>query len=241
LRSVFDAFAPDFCFNLHDQRTIFSAGSNKNSAVLSFLSPAQDTEKTVTNSRKLGMRIIADISKELHPFLPNNIGRYDDGFNPNCVGDTFQAYDVPTILFEAGHFPEDYDREQVREFLFYALLAAICSIYRDHTASKGYEAYFDIPENEKRFTDLLLQNVRVSESALVDLAIQYREQLRVGVVRFSPELVAMGSELDLYGHKELDCEHMIFQKSLSSSLIVGKIIDYLTFDNENLIKKLKIQ
>ena len=52
---------------------------------------------------------------------------------------------------EAGHFPEDYDREQVREYLFYALLAAICSIYRDHTTTGGYEAYFDIPENEKRF------------------------------------------------------------------------------------------
>src|SRR5690606_9762482 len=37
LRSVFDDFAPDFCYNLHGQRTIFSVGKTNKSATVSFL------------------------------------------------------------------------------------------------------------------------------------------------------------------------------------------------------------
>ncbi|MDX1333542.1 MAG: M14 family zinc carboxypeptidase, partial [Robiginitalea sp.] len=40
LRSVYGEFAPQFCFNLHDQRTIFSAGDPPKPATLSFLAPA---------------------------------------------------------------------------------------------------------------------------------------------------------------------------------------------------------
>ena len=40
LLDCYNAFKPDFCFNLHGQRTIFSAGKTNNLATLSFLSPA---------------------------------------------------------------------------------------------------------------------------------------------------------------------------------------------------------
>ena len=52
------------------------------------------------------MFIIQSINSVLKKFLPNQIGRYDDTFNPNCVGDQFQASGVPTVLFEAGHYPD---------------------------------------------------------------------------------------------------------------------------------------
>ena len=40
LREMFDDFNPNYCFNLHDQRTIFAAGNTKNPATVSFLAPA---------------------------------------------------------------------------------------------------------------------------------------------------------------------------------------------------------
>ena len=40
LRKTFEDFKPDYCFNLHDQRTIFAAGNTKNPATVSFLAPA---------------------------------------------------------------------------------------------------------------------------------------------------------------------------------------------------------
>ena len=48
LRSVYKEFMPDFCFNMHGQRTIFSAGNTSNSAVLSFLSPSENDERSLT-------------------------------------------------------------------------------------------------------------------------------------------------------------------------------------------------
>ena len=40
LRATFENFKPDFCYNLHDQRTIFGVGSTRKPATISFLAPA---------------------------------------------------------------------------------------------------------------------------------------------------------------------------------------------------------
>ncbi|MGB5418224.1 M14 family zinc carboxypeptidase, partial [Algibacter sp.] len=101
LGNIFEAFKPHFCYNLHGQRTIFSAGSTNNSATVSFLAPAQDAACTVTPNRKVAMEVIGVMNKALQAVIPNQVGVYDDAFNLNCVGDTFQNENVPTILFEA--------------------------------------------------------------------------------------------------------------------------------------------
>ena len=118
LRSTFESFKPHFCFNMHGQRTIFSAGNTPNSAALSFLSPSENDQRSITITRQKSMEIIQVMNKTLQPYLPNQIGRYDDGFNDNCVGDYFQSNGTPTILFEAGHFPKDYKREVTRNIWF---------------------------------------------------------------------------------------------------------------------------
>src|SRR5690606_13406057 len=41
LRDCFNRFKPNFCFNLHGQRTIFSVDNTSQSATVSFLSPAE--------------------------------------------------------------------------------------------------------------------------------------------------------------------------------------------------------
>ena len=91
LREVFNHFKPNFCFNLHGQRTIFSAGNIKNSAVVSFLAPAEDKDSTITPTRKVAMEIIAVMNKNLQQQIPDQVGVYDDSFNISCVGDTFQS------------------------------------------------------------------------------------------------------------------------------------------------------
>ena len=83
LRKIFEEFKPDFCFNLHGQRTIFSAGEINNSATLSFLAPAQDKECTITENRKKAMGIIVAMNTELQLQIPNGIS------NANV-----QVYDV---------------------------------------------------------------------------------------------------------------------------------------------------
>ena len=90
---------------MHGQRTIFSAGNTNNSAVLSFLSPSEDEARSITKTRQKAMELIQVMNQTLKPYLPHQIGRYDDGYNINCVGDYFQSHNTPTVLFEACHFP----------------------------------------------------------------------------------------------------------------------------------------
>src|SRR5690606_36517412 len=96
LRTFFDAFQPHFCFNLHDQRTIFSAGSFKHPATVSFFEPDQHAACSVTESRTKAMEIIVKMHGHLHQLIPNQIGVFDGAFNINCVGDTLQSLNIPT-------------------------------------------------------------------------------------------------------------------------------------------------
>ena len=206
LRVLYDEIKPDYCFNLHDQRTIFSAGSLEKPATLSFLAPAHDIQRNVSASRGESMKIIVAIHKALSSLIPDQIGRYDDAFNPNCVGDTFQLLGTPTILFEAGHSPDDYKRERTREFLFYALITAISVIAQDKVEGYSLNTYFDIPENKKRFFDVLILNANlISKKYDHSIGILYKEVLNGGNIMFNPFIEATGELKDSFGHKYFNC------------------------------------
>lgn len=152
LKAAFDNFQPDFCFNLHGQRTIYGFEKTGKPSVLSFLAPSADEERSFGFSRKRSTHLISHIYTSLQSELAGNIGLYDDGFNNNCVGDAFQESDVPIILFEAGHFPGDYEREKTREYIFYAMLYAIEAASND--IEYDLKTYTSIPQHSKCYCDL---------------------------------------------------------------------------------------
>ncbi|WP_062058500.1 M14 family zinc carboxypeptidase [Aquimarina longa] len=193
---------PDFAFNLHGQRTIFSAGETNYPATMSFLSPASDSERSITPDRKIAMEIIVQMNKVLQKVIPNQVGRYDDSFNLNCLGDTLAYHNIPTILFEAGHYPNDYDREITREHVFYSLVTSIHYISTTHITGKDYENYFLIPENEKCFYDVIIRDV-ILKGKNVDIAVQYTEKLNENKVEFTPIVAKIGNLQKFYGHKEI--------------------------------------
>ena len=203
LRQIFNKFQPDFCFNMHDQRTIFSAGNQEKSASVSFLSPAYNEAREVNDTRQKAMSLIASSNSVLQNFIPNQVGRYDDQFNINCVGDFFQNSGVPTVLFEAGHISEDYNREQTRKYIFIAMLEMFSKIINKNF--NFYNAYFDIPDNKKLFFDVIIRNVKIN-SELTDLAIQYEEVLIDESIHFIPKIKEI-KDLKLYfAHKTIDAE-----------------------------------
>lgn len=241
LRKLFDEFKPNYCFNLHGQRTIYSAGYSKHSAVLSFLSPAEDKQRAITDSRKVGMEIIASINKGLKKELPNQIARYDDGFNINCVGDTFQALNTPTILFEAGHFPDDYNREQTRYYIFKALCLATNYIVMNSVKGQFYHEYFQLPENQKLFFDIIIRNVKDVNDETVDVAIQYKEVLVEEEVSFVPTIAKIGKLDEYFAHKELfgHFKKLVVNKERVTVDSLG-IIDEILLDSEDFVKKITI-
>lgn len=233
LRSLFDEFKPDFCFNLHGQRSIFSAGKKECPATLSFLAPAQDKDRSVSKTRKTAMALIVAINKALQQVIPDQIGLYNDDFNINCVGDTFQSLHVPTILFEAGHYHLDYGREAVRQFIFMALLTAIQTISDDSEGMTDYKSYFDIPGNKKIYNDIIIRNVKLKDhEPSVDIAIQYEEILKDGKIIFQPKIDKIKTSIQKFAHKTIFGHHQVIQGENKDQFTAGNAIDFVIINNE---------
>lgn len=208
LRKVFKAFKPDYCFNLHDQRSIFNVGETGKPATVSFLAPAMDAGRSVSDSRAESMRLIAAINEGLQQWIPGQVGRYDDTFNPDCVGDSFQALHTPTLLFEAGHYPGDYEREYSRRLIFESLLLALHTLAADRTGQYGIEAYHAIPENRKGFLDVLIRNAHLLHKKWPvdkEVGVLYKETLEKGRIIFEPHFEELLSPGEKFGHQTYDC------------------------------------
>ncbi|MFK7782924.1 M14 metallopeptidase family protein [Psychroserpens sp.] len=234
LRKVFDTFKPDYCFNLHDQRTIYNVEATNNPATISFLAPAQDKDCTITDTRKKAMEIIAVMNTNLQKQIPNQVGIYDDAFNINCVGDTFQSLNTPTILFEAGHFQEDYDREVTREFIFQSLMTAIQYISETNITGSNHKNYLQIPRNEKLFYDIIIRN-----TSKQDIGILYNEKLRDESIEFIPKIEKIYDLSTFYGHKEIDARGHEVLFTDNNNLVEGNENDFVLINNEKSSLKLK--
>jgi hypothetical protein len=236
LKGMFDSFKPDYCFNLHGQRTIFGAGTSGVSATLSFLSPSQDENRSITSNRKSAMALITSINELLQSEVPYGIGRYDDGYNLNCVGDTFQNYGVPTLLYEAGHYPEDYKREEVRRLIFIAIIKGLSEISNGIDDTR-YENYFEIPENTKSFYDIIIRNAKISDNndKLFDVAIQYKEVLKTKKIELVPFVEKISKLDDFFGHKEIDVKGAFLRNSENLELKVAYEIDFVLVNNKKML------
>ena len=122
------------------------------------------------------MELIGVMNDTLQRMIPNQLGVYDDAFNLNCVGDTFQSENVPTILFEAGHSKNDYECEKTRELIYTSYLTSLNYISTNEVNGSHYNTYFNIPENNKCFLDVIIRNAKVTHE-LVDIGIQFQERL----------------------------------------------------------------
>jgi len=169
LRKAFSTFQPHFCFNLHDQRSIYGFETTGMPSVLSFLAPAADKERSSTISRQRAMSIIGDINKA-----------------------------------EAGHYPDDYEREETRKYIFIALMTAFQSIL--HNTFENASSYMIIPEHQNCFVDLLITNAKIENVENNQIAIRYVEMLDNKKVVFVPVVDSINSERAIYGHRVINAE-----------------------------------
>lgn len=237
LKTCFDSFKPHYCFNLHGQRTLFSAGPYNKVATMSFLSPAQDIARTVTETRSTAMSVISRMTKNLHIEIPGQVGIYDDTFNINCVGDAFQSLSVPTILFEAGHYKDDYNREEVRRLVYQSYIVALNAIMLNDFDDNDIQYYLKIPKNDKLFSDILIVNARF-DNAVMDVAIQYEEHLIGNTIDFIPKVVKIEKTISGFGHKTINANGNCVLSSDNSTLEVGMVVNIVVVNNEVLSLKL---
>lgn len=234
LRGVFEVFQPDFCYNLHDQRTIFGVADTGKPATVSFLAPSYNEQREVNATRLKAINTIAAINEVLQNFIPGQVGRFDDSFNINCIGDTFQYLGVPTILFEAGHFPKDYQREETRKYIFISLLVGFTSFSENDVVDNKITQYLNIPQNNVSFYDFIIKNVRINydgNEIITSFAIQYKEELIEGEVLFKGYIAALTNLDSFFGHYTYDANGAYYKDDLDNLPIINQIANF-SLDNE---------
>lgn len=220
LRNTLDEFNPKFCFNLHDQRSIFNVEGTPNPATISFLAPSINEERTLTEERKQTMSVIVAMNSLLQEVIPDHIGRYTDEFYPTATGDNFQKLGHNTILIEAGHYKNDYDRELTREFNFYALVKGLNFISNSDVYT-DYEDYFNIPNNDKLFLDIIYKNLRITingKEEITDVGIQYKFKVENDELIKYKYIEKTGNLSNFYSYNNINGEKLNFNSlKLSNS------------------------
>ena len=227
LRTVLENFTPDYCFNLHDQRSIFGLLESQKPATMSFLTASYNEARTFNTVREKAAAIIAGINLELQKHIPNQIGRFDDSFNINCTGDYFTNRGYATILFEAGHYAKDYNRDEVRKFVFIALKAAISFINENDIVSNDLGNYLNIYQNNKCFYDFIFKNVRIyynNVEKIIKFAVQYKEVLTEGKIAFIPEIIQIENLDSFFAHQTIDFENKLYEYENRNFPEIGDII-----------------
>jgi hypothetical protein len=234
LMQLFEEFKPDYCFNMHDQRSIFGVGTPLKPATISFLAPAFDETLAMNPVRLKAVGVISAMYQVLSAFIPGQIGRFDDAFNRNCVGDTFQSLGVPTILIEAGHFPEDYEREQTRFYVFVSLISALHKIYENDIVSNDLTVYLEIPQNNPLFFDFVYRNVKIcydNSILITNFAAHFVEEIKDNRFQRIAKIVAIGGLHTHSGHVEFDAQGQFFKSDVSDFPIMNQMADFYIGDD----------
>lgn len=235
LRNLVEIFKPDFCFNLHDQRTIFGIIETKKPATMSFLTAAYNESGEFNTTRIKAAQVINGIVKNLEEFIPGQIGRFDDTFNLNCTGDYFTNKGIPTILFEAGHFKDDYERDIVRKYVFISLQSAIYHINENDVVKNVLENYLNIFQNNKCFVDIIFKNVKIIENNVeknINFAVQFTEVLKNNGIDFEARIYEVDNLSSLFGHREYDGLGELFSSSYGEVPQIGEKADFYIGENQ---------
>jgi hypothetical protein len=229
LLAIYHQFKPDFCFNLHDQRSIFAAGYLGKPATLSFLAPSYNIERDFNATRLHAVDLINHLYKILNVEIPYQIGRFDDSFNINCAGDYFTSLNTPTILIEAGHYPNDYNREISRKYVFFTLLSTLNYNYENVIDKDILPKYLNIPQNFKHYYDIIFKNVAIfvdNSKIITNFAVQYKEQLLGNNIFFNAFVEEIGSLVDKKGHLEYNCNNEFINNNQKNTINIGDTANF---------------
>jgi len=224
LRQCIEDFQPDYCYNLHDQRTIFGVEGTKKPATVSFLAPSYDVDKSINETRKKAMQLIIAMNEALQEYIPDQVSRFDDGFNINCIGDTVQNLGIPTVLIEAGHYPNDYQREQTRKYIFIALISGLIWVKSKSRKDLELLKYYDISNNKKMFYDFIYKKVRFNydnKEIITNFAVQLLERLDKEGIFFEAYITEVGDLEGFFGHFEYDAQGDKYSDSEEKKPTIG--------------------
>ncbi|MEZ4897037.1 MAG: M14 family zinc carboxypeptidase [Saprospiraceae bacterium] len=212
LKQVRDSLQPEYGFNLHDQNRYTSVGLSGKTATISFLAPAFDWDKSVNPVRKRALQLIVSLNGMLQSYLPGQVAKYDDTFEPRAFGDNIQKWGTSTVLIECGGQPGDPEKQIIRKMNFLLFLTAFESIGSGAHLNNDIKDYFDkIPQNARYLHELIIRNGRCQTPygpAILDIGFAMNERDNAEATQFSRSAyISDLGDLSTYaGYEELNAE-----------------------------------
>jgi len=161
LKQLQQTLLPEFGFNLHDKNPRYSVGNSDKLATISFLATAFDQERNVNAVREKSMQVIVGMDRVLQEFIPGQVGRWNEDFEPRAFGDNIQKWGTTLILIESGGYAGDPEKQYIRKLNFVAILSGLGSIADNSFAKENKADYYKNAENSRYIYDLLIKNAIV--------------------------------------------------------------------------------
>lgn len=149
---------PEFGYNLHDQSPRYTAGCTGNLATISFLATAYNFERAINPTRLKSMQLIVGMNNILQEYIPKQVGRFSDEFEPRAFGDNIQKWGTSLVLIEAGGYKNDPEKQYIRYLNYLAILSSFNEILKENYSKNTLGQYESIPQNEKCIFDVLIKN-----------------------------------------------------------------------------------
>jgi hypothetical protein len=227
---------PEFSFNLHDQNIRYSAGNSSEQATISFLATAYNQETEWNEVRTKSRQVISAMNETLKEFIPKNIGRFSDEFEPRAFGDNIQKWGSSLILIESGGYKDDTEKQFIRKLNFVTILSAFDAILNNSFHNFTLDDYLQIPQNQKSLFDLKIVNAKIKSGETtfeVDLGINLEEKNNSSANEFSYKSVIedMGDLSVFWGIQTLDAKGGLLRPLSDFPIIAAKY----SFPKQNLL------
>lgn len=241
LMNTFDSLKAEFGFNLHDQNTRYSVGKDYKQATISFLAPAFNEQKEMSEKRGRAVKLIGMMNQILQQFIPGHVAKYSDEYEPRAFGDTFQKKGTSAILIESGGWKDDTEKQFIRKLNFIGMLSAFLSIAKNSYTEISTENYDMIPMNDKYLFDLLLKNISIEKNGQhipVDVAVNVTEQNFDSSSEFTSfGLIEDIGDLSIFhGITEIDCSGLLLKPGKVFAKKIETEKDFAAMDFQKLVK-----
>jgi hypothetical protein len=209
LKHLQQTLQPLVGFNLHDQDPRYTVGKTGKQAVMSFLATAYDEDRNINDVRQRSMQLVVGMNRVLEQFIPQQIGRFDDEFEPRAFGDNIQKWGTTLVLIESGGYKGDSEKMAIRRLNFLVILTALKAIADGSYKQESISDYPLIPENGRHLFDVLIRNatiIHTGQPVLIDIGIIKNEVNNEGAHSFHYKSVIndLGDLSPFYGLDEID-------------------------------------
>ena len=223
LKKLRDEWQPVLGFNLHNQNTRTAVGTTGKQATISLLAVAHDEARSDPPGRVRAKQVCSTLHTALSRFIPGQIGRYDDSFNPRAFGDLISQWGTPVVLIETGGWAGQTEMELVR--LNFVGLAWTLQELVSGAVDRADPAIYDaIPYNNSGvLVPLMVRRATVIQRAVgTEQALPpYQADLAINLERTRATIQDVGDLEGLVGLEEVSAEGFHVTTSAAGGLRVG--------------------